>query len=211
MLTQSWSYWRSPDTDLQHCCKIAWILRGNFAHHILHDSITSILHQICVAGSIFHPVTQHHLNTASCLCCRFHFSSCPAASPQCCFEFVSQVLFFILSSSITSMLHKVCVASSITYPVQQHHLNIASSLCCKSHFSSCPAASPQYCIKFVFQAPFYILSSSITSMLYQVCVASSIIHPVQQYHLNIASSLCCKSYFSSYPAASPQYYIKFAL
>ena len=150
MLTQSWPYWRSPDTDLQHCCKIAWILRGNFAHHILHDSITSILHQ-------------------------------------------------------------VCVASSIIYPVQQHHLNVASSLCRKFYNLSCPAASPQYCIKFVFQAPFYILSSSITSMLYQVCVASSIIHPVQQYHLNIASSLCCKSYFSSYPAASPQYYIKFAL
>ena len=104
--------------------------------------------------------------------------------------------------SLEVKVPQVCFASPSFHPVQQHHPNTASSLFCKSHFPSCPEASPQYCIKIVLQVPFFILSISITSILHQVCVASSIFHPVQQHHLNTASSLCFKSKFSSCSAAS---------
>ena len=124
MLTQSWLSWRNPDSDLEHCWNIAWILRGRLAHYILHNSITSILQQVCVASPIFcpvqqhhvniaanlrckfhfHPVQQHHDNTAASLGCKFHFPSCPAGLPQYCSKPVLQVRFSILSSSIKSIL-----------------------------------------------------------------------------------------------------------
>ena len=128
---------------------------------ILSSNITSILHQVCVESPIFHPVHQYHLNTASSLRCKSHFSSCPAASPQYCIKFVLQVSFSILPRSITSILHQDRVTSPIFHPVYQYHFNTASSLCCKFHFPSCPAASPQYCIKFVFQVQIFIVFSSI--------------------------------------------------
>ena len=137
-----------------------------------------MLHGVCVASPIFHPVQQYHLNVAAVMYCKSKFSSCPAASRRYYSKFVLQVPFFILSNSITSKLHQVCVASPIYHPVQQHHLNTAISLFHKSHRSSCPAASPQYCIKFVLQVPFFILFSSITSILHQVCFTSPIVRPV---------------------------------
>ena len=146
-----------------------------------------MLHEVCVASPIFHPVHQYHLNVAAVMYCKSQFSSCPAESRQYYSKFVLQVPFFILSSNITSILHQVCVASLIFHPVQQHHLSTASCLCCKAQFSSCPAASPQYSIMFVLQGPLFILSSSITSILHQVCVASPIFHPVQQHHLSTSA------------------------
>ena len=127
--------------------------------------------QVCVASPIFNPVQQHQLSTAASLCSKFNFSSCPAASTQYCSKFLFQVPFSILSSSIHSILQQFCVSSSIFHPVQQHQLSTAASLCFKFIFSSCPAASTQYCSKFVFQVPFSILSSSINSVLQQVCVS----------------------------------------
>ena len=132
---------------------------------ILSNSITSILQQASVASPIFHPVQQHNLNTAASLCYKTCFSSYPSSSPQYCSKSVLQDPFSILSISITSILQQACVASPIFHHVQQQHLNNAANLRCKSLFSSCPAASPQYCIKTVFQVLFFILSSSITSIL----------------------------------------------
>ena len=103
-----------------------------------------------------------------------HFSSWPAVPPQYCIKFVLQVQFFILSSSITSILHPVCTTSPIFHPVQQHQLSTAANLCFKFHFSSCSAASPQCCSKYVLKFQFFILPRSITSTLHQVCVASQI-------------------------------------
>ena len=108
-------------------------------------NIVAILHEACVASLLI--------------------TSYMTASPQCCMEFVLQVLFFILSNSITSMLQQLCIASRSFHPVQQHHVATTASLCCKSHFLSCLTASPQYCIKFVLQVPFFTLFSNITSIL----------------------------------------------
>ena len=188
-------------TASPQCC-MKFVLQVLF--FILSTSITSMLQQLCIASRSFHPVQQNHVNTTASLCCKSHFSSCPAISPQYCIKFVLQVSFFILSSSITSVLHHVCVARPNFHPVQQHHLSIASCLCCRAHFSSCPAVSPQYYIKFVLQVPFFILSSSITSVLHQVCVASPIFHPVQQHQLSTAASLCFKFIFSPCSAVSSQ-------
>ena len=170
-------------TASPQCC-IKFVLQVLF--FILSTSITSMLQQLCIASRSFHPVQQNHVNTTASLCCKSHFSSCPAISPQYCIKFVLQVSFFILSSSITSVLHHVCVASPIFHPVQQHQLSTAASLCFKFIFSPCSAVSSQCCSRYVLQINFFTLFSSINSILNHDCVANPIFHPVMQYHLNVA-------------------------
>ena len=202
------SHFRSCQAVPPQCC-INIVLQGLF--QILPRSFTSMLHHYCVARPILDPAKQFHLSVASILCCKAHLGSCQLVSPQCCIEFVLQGPFQILSISFMSMLHQYCVAGTILDPIKQFHLNVASILCCKSHFRACQATSPQCCIKYELQGPFQILPSSFTSMLNQYCIARFILDPVEQFHLNVASILCCKANFRSYQTVSPQYCINIVL
>ena len=121
----------------------------------------SMMHPVCMASYIPNPAKRYHVHVASSLRDKLHFRSCQAVSCPCCIQFAWQVPFQILPGGIMSMLHPVCVASSISNLARRYHAHVASSLRDKFHFRSCQAVSCPCCIKFAWQVSFPILPGSI--------------------------------------------------